>query len=823
MAGAIASLIVNVAANTAQLQQDVKKIDSTLSGFEASIGKVGKMLAGAFTVTAIVGLGKQVLDFAGNLVDLSKQTGINTTALQKWGMAFEQSGVGLETVTKAANELAIRLVSGDKGVVGALEKMGLKVSELRKMKPEDQFTTVADAVGKIQDQGEKLYASKTLFGKAGPEILKGLTGNLKETGDEFERMGMVMSEETVAAADEFGDKLGMLGKQLMALAGEVIGPLLPLLSMLADALMWLGKTIIGPLVGGAVKVVTTIFLGLWVAITDVLATLADLATKIPGVGKHLGFLGDAADWLKKSSTAAQEKITKLWTETEQTGKVAEYTTPKLLGLGEATAKTATAAEKAAAAARAFGAAWMKASPAMMEMTRANLGAGLGGGLFQGVLQNFMPATDPARLFGLSRNNGTFFQPASMVDISSRNGDLMGATGIFGGTASKPGFFGNLTGSITGNLKSMWDGMSGGKGISGLFSNIGSGLLSGGLNSLMSMATGLIGKGISKIGSFFKGLFGGGEGSKVNDMRDDFIAQNFGSSNNLRSEAARMGVSLDSFFKADKVKEFESAVAQLQTKMKSFNDQMAAGQDAQLQKQQMLNEALQAYGFTIEEMGPAMQQQKLAEQAETLLNHFKLLTESGINVDTVIARMSDQINAFVQIAMKTGTEVPNQMREMLEKMLEQGRLTDAAGEKLKSLEGIKFGETLEMQFSRVLEKLEQMIDAMNRLGGAAGNVGAAVGNIQMPRIVDTFAVGDVGTVAGKIPGFAGGSGGFRNFRRGTLAVLHGEEEVRTRAQAMASEGGVVAAIAGLERTMRQVIEEMPILMRDAMNTRVATRA
>jgi hypothetical protein len=84
-------------------------------------------------------------------------------------------------VAKASAELSNKLIGGDKSAVAALQKLGLSLADLKAMKPEDRFTALPDAVGKLQDSGEKIYASKTLFGKSGVELLSALDGHLGET------------------------------------------------------------------------------------------------------------------------------------------------------------------------------------------------------------------------------------------------------------------------------------------------------------------------------------------------------------------------------------------------------------------------------------------------------------------------------------------------------------------------------------------------------------------------------------------------------------------------------------------------------------------
>jgi len=347
MAERIGQAILEIATDVSGFKQGLADIKKDTAGLQSMFSGVGKMMAGAFTATAIIGAGKAILDFAGNLTDLSQKSGISTTGLQKLDLAFKNSGVSIDQVTKASGELGAKLASGDKGAVKLIEQLGLNLEELKRSSPEQQFLTVADAVGNIQNKGEQLYASKTLFGKSGTDLLQGLTGNLQETTDEFERLGMVIDEETVAAADDFGDQLGMMGTQLIAIMAQILGPLLPALSGLASVLMQIAK-VVGDVTGFFVDWIQKGLVAAYSAIAKFIGFLLEAATKIPVLGKHLGFAADAAQWLKKSADDADQYLVKLFTTTEAGADTAKKTGGALLGLGDAAEDSAKKAEKAQA-------------------------------------------------------------------------------------------------------------------------------------------------------------------------------------------------------------------------------------------------------------------------------------------------------------------------------------------------------------------------------------------------------------------------------------------------------------------------------------------
>jgi hypothetical protein len=159
-------------------------------------------------------------------------------------------------------------------------------------------------------------------------------------------------------------------------------------------------------------------------------------------------------------------------------------------------------------------------------------------------------------------------------------------------------------------------------------------------------------------------------------------------------------------------------------MKAINDVLAD----QKQDEADLKNAVDKYKFSIEELGPAMQKQQLDDQAKTLINDWRLLVGAGIDVSTVNEHMAQSMNDYLALARKTGTEVPSALEPILQKMIDQGLLTDNAGDKITDLAkvGVTFSETMTEGFQKVVDKLQQLID---KIGGVT------TGLEKIPRSVD----------------------------------------------------------------------------------------
>lgn len=328
------NVIYKIAADISGLQSGVDRAAASTEKLATMAENLKKRLTQAFEVAAIVELGNKFLETTRQLQNMSDRTGISTDGLQKLDFAFKESGVGIDAVANGLAKLSKNLIGNDKSAVDAMGKLGLNLHALKQMSPEDMFIKVADAVGGIANPTEKAYAAVKIFGKGGAELLAGLTGHLGETTKHFEDMGLIIDAKTVKAGHDFSVQLELLGSQLMALVGTLIGPLLPALSAIGAALLWIGQNVIGPVLNVSIKTVITLLGLFWEALATMLAKLADLATKVPIVGKHLTALGDASAWLKTSVAKTDEHLVGLWKTTDQVGDSAKKATPALIGLGE---------------------------------------------------------------------------------------------------------------------------------------------------------------------------------------------------------------------------------------------------------------------------------------------------------------------------------------------------------------------------------------------------------------------------------------------------------------------------------------------------------
>lgn len=132
---------------------------------------------------AIIAAVKWTADWADRLEELSKQTGLSITMVQKLDQITKQNGATIETLSRAFGTLQDRLAGGDKSAVRAFDKLGLSVDTFLRMRPDDQIENFAIAVAKIEDPMQRANVVTDALGKGGIaliptllEIAKGLDG-----------------------------------------------------------------------------------------------------------------------------------------------------------------------------------------------------------------------------------------------------------------------------------------------------------------------------------------------------------------------------------------------------------------------------------------------------------------------------------------------------------------------------------------------------------------------------------------------------------------------------------------------------------------------
>ena len=147
---------------------------STLSTVTSLVkGFMALQIVGWFKDAAAAGI-----QWASSMAKMSAQTDLTFRDLQVLEDVAINTGTGLDGLTKSVQVLQQRI--GDRSARDGIQALGLSFDAIVRMKPADQFATIASALATIDDPTKRAAAAAKIFGNTYREIMPALRANLKE-------------------------------------------------------------------------------------------------------------------------------------------------------------------------------------------------------------------------------------------------------------------------------------------------------------------------------------------------------------------------------------------------------------------------------------------------------------------------------------------------------------------------------------------------------------------------------------------------------------------------------------------------------------------
>lgn len=218
-----------------EVSEEGKKTSKKLDGFFGGVAKAGALVAAGVTAAygGAMALTNQVAQTADKWDKLSLRTGIAVENLQAWGYAAEQSGADigkLEVGIKTLSESQIRAIEGNEDAIKSYQKLGISIADLEKMTPEQTFEAVMNGLAGMKDGAEKNSIGNQLLGKSfvelKPLLAEGVDG-MQALKDRASELGLILSEDTVNAGVEFGDRMADLRAVIGSFGNEIAAQLMP--------------------------------------------------------------------------------------------------------------------------------------------------------------------------------------------------------------------------------------------------------------------------------------------------------------------------------------------------------------------------------------------------------------------------------------------------------------------------------------------------------------------------------------------------------------------------------------------------------------------
>lgn len=226
-------------------------LGSKVGGVLSTVGKTAlamgtAVVTGATAVTTgLMGMANSAASTADEFDKASLRTGIQVEELQRLKYAAEQSGLGLETIEKSAKKLNDRLgevSEGNDKTIGMFDKLGVSVNNAdgSMRSSTEVYEDVLFKLAEMGDTAEATAIGTDLFGKAFVDmkpLLAAGTDGIQDLMQNADKLGIVMSEDSVKAGVKFGDTIADIKSAAGGMVKSLGSSMIPLFQTIADLII----------------------------------------------------------------------------------------------------------------------------------------------------------------------------------------------------------------------------------------------------------------------------------------------------------------------------------------------------------------------------------------------------------------------------------------------------------------------------------------------------------------------------------------------------------------------------------------------------------
>lgn len=208
---------------------------------------VGTALAAAGTAFAF--MAKGVINANDEMAKMSQRTGFTTESLSALKYGAELSGTSIEGLEKGLKKLSVNILDAERGTKEAKDTfsaLGISYKTATgEIKSGDAvLSEVAERFKTMPDGIEKSAIAQKMFGKSGAELIPMLNGGaagLAAFRKEAEELGIIVSGDTAAAAEQFNDNLSRLHSAVTGVVQTIVAEALPQFVSLTNTLIQMAK------------------------------------------------------------------------------------------------------------------------------------------------------------------------------------------------------------------------------------------------------------------------------------------------------------------------------------------------------------------------------------------------------------------------------------------------------------------------------------------------------------------------------------------------------------------------------------------------------
>lgn len=248
-----------------KLNNAQKKVTRSATDYAAAAGRLVNTLGryaaigGGLALAATTAMVTKQLAVADATAKTADKLGLTTEALGGLRHAAELTGVAQSKLDIALQRMTRRLVdvaqTGGGPAAAALDQLGLKASELMKLRPEQQMAVIADKMKGIETQSQRVAIAFKLFDSEGVALVNTLalgSEGLAEAAKEAQLLGIAMTRIDAAKIEAANDAITRATGVVTGLGNEITVQVAPIIEGLATEFLNAAKE-----AGGVGEVVTT--------------------------------------------------------------------------------------------------------------------------------------------------------------------------------------------------------------------------------------------------------------------------------------------------------------------------------------------------------------------------------------------------------------------------------------------------------------------------------------------------------------------------------------------------------------------------------------
>lgn len=235
------------------------KLSGVFKGVQDGLGAFGielsdsAVLMGTWAVAAVAAVAEvtkklyeltsQTADYGDNIDKMSQKLGLSTDAYQKWDYVIGLAGGDIDSMSAGFKSMTNILADAQNGTESAIDKftaLGISMEDIQNLDSEQMFEKVVASLQNMDDQTQKAAAANDMFGKSGQNLMPLLNQTNEETQkliDTTSELGLVMSEDSVAASAKFKDTQDTIQAALDATTRSLGESLMPFFQRVLDWVM----------------------------------------------------------------------------------------------------------------------------------------------------------------------------------------------------------------------------------------------------------------------------------------------------------------------------------------------------------------------------------------------------------------------------------------------------------------------------------------------------------------------------------------------------------------------------------------------------------